>query len=335
MSQTATPATSRSSTGKKITVVIPTYNRGKQLPETVRLIMEQSVPRSEYDVIVVDNRSSDQTRAMMDALCQRYDNLAYAYQKKPGAAPTRNEGIRRTSTPLVLFIDDDILATPTLIEEHLRGHAQGPCSVLGHISVNWEESPSRFLRYLKESEDQNTFKFLDPKQTSFAYFYTGNVSCRTEALQKVGGYDEGFTVYGVEDIDLGYRLEMYGERMIYRQEAAAVHDYHPTYTEFLRKRYNNGRSLAYFLAKFPHLEAQFTFGRHPLLSLGLPRYLTAWLEPWINRDSKKPLSKFQYYWFTRALRWQLYKGYRAYKTYWNRSGLELLPTKSVLLDNTL
>lgn len=319
---------------QKITVVIPTYNRAKQLPRTIKLIMEQSLPREQYTVIVVDNRSSDDTTLVMKQLCKQYSNLEYVYQNKPGAAPTRNEGVRRAQTDLVLFIDDDILASPTLIEEHLKGHAQGPCSVLGHISVNWEESPSRFLRYLKQSEDQNTFKFLDPHQTSFAYFYTGNVSCRTEALRKVGGYDEGFTVYGVEDIDLGYRLEMYGERMIYRKEASAVHDYHPTYQDFLRKRYNNGRSLAYFLAKFPHLKPQFTFGRHPLLTIGVPRYLTAWLKPWMNRDSKRPLTRFQYFWFTRALRWQLYKGYRAYKTYWNRDGLAMLPTKSVLLENT-
>jgi len=328
---------------QKITVVIPTYNRAKQLPKTIDLIMDQSVPRSDYHVIVVDNRSADDTAAVMRGLMQRYDNLEYVYQKKPGAAPTRNEGVRRVQTPLVLFIDDDILASHTLIEEHLKGHASGPRSVLGHLEVNWEESRSRFLRYLKESEDQNTFKYLNPEQTSFAYFYTGNVSCRLGALKQAGGYDEGFTVYGVEDIDLGYRLEMWGEPMIYRKQANAIHDYHPNYRDFLRKRYNNGRSLAYFLAKFPHLEPQFSFGRHPILSIALPRYLTAWMEPFINRDSEprkrdgssKSLTRFQYFWFTKALRWQLYKGYRAYKSYWNRDGLALMPTKSVLLDNTL
>ena len=304
--------------------------------------MNQSVSRDQYTVIVIDNRSSDATAETVRGLMRRYPNLEYAYQKKPGAAPTRNEGIRRATTPLILFVDDDILASPTLIQEHLKGHQGQPCSVLGHIEVGWNTSPDRFLRYLKESEDQNTFKYLDPQKTSFAYFYTGNVSCRRDALLKVGGFDEGFTVYGVEDIDLGYRLEMYGERMIYCAQASAVHDYNPNYVEFLAKRYNNGRSLAYFLAKFPNLTPQFTFGKYPLIKLGLPRYLTAWLKPFINREDHLkggvqpgPLTRFQYLWFSKALRWQLYKGYRAYRSYWNRSGLRVMPTKSVLLQNTL
>ncbi|MFH0830456.1 MAG: glycosyltransferase [Parcubacteria group bacterium] len=318
-----------------ISVVIPTFNRAKHLGTTIEHIMNQSIPREQYEVIVVDNRSTDDTAAVLKQLAKNYRTLHYAYQRRPGAAPTRNEGIRLARAPLILFIDDDILAAKQLIQEHLKGHAQSSCSVLGHIDVNWEQSNERFLRYLKESEDQNTFKYLDPSNASYLYFYTGNVSCRAEVLRGVGGFDEGFTVYGVEDIDLGYRLEMRGERMIYCKNAQALHDYRPTYNDFLRKRFNNGRSLAYFLAKFPNLRAQFSFGKHPLLMIGLPRYAMAWLKPLMNRATTKSLTPLQYYWFTKALRWQLYKGYRAYRTYWNRSGLELMPTKSALLGNVV
>jgi glycosyltransferase involved in cell wall biosynthesis len=315
-----------------ITVVIPTINRAKSLSTTLQHILKQTIPQEQYRIIVVDNRSKDDTARVMRGIIAKNPTVSYAYQEKPGAAPTRNEGVRRAQSPLILFIDDDILATPTLIEEHLKGHENRNCSVLGHLEVSWEKSQDPFLRYLKESEDQNTFRYLDPQNASYKYFYTGNVSCRREALMKVGGFDEGFTVYGVEDVDLGYRLEMYGERMIYRKEALAYHDYHPRYNDFLKKRYNNGRSLAFFLAKFPHLRSHFSFGKHPWLRIWLPHAATAWMEQFITHSSGRPLTRLQYQWFNKALRWQLFRGYRAYRTYWNRDGLALIPAKSVLLD---
>jgi glycosyltransferase involved in cell wall biosynthesis len=319
----------------KITVVIPTYNRAQGLPKTLEHILNQSVPREMYRVIVVDNRSKDQTAQVMKSITEKNPTVSYAFQERPGAAPTRNEGVRRATTPLVLFIDDDILSTPTLIEEHLKGHEGRKCSVLGHLEVSWATSSDPFLRYLKESEDQNTFRFLDPYQVSYKYFYTGNVSCRREALLKVGGFDEGFTVYGVEDVDLGYRLEMYGERMIYRKAALAYHDYHPTYTEFVRKRKNAGRSLAYFLAKFPHLAADFSFGSMPLLKIGVPRMATAWMRPIIMQPTKRDLNRLEYFWFNKAIRWQYYKGLRQYRKFWNRDGLAYIPTQSVLIGNSI
>lgn len=323
----------------QITVVIPTLNRATKLPETLRCILNQTVPADQYRVIVVNNRSTDNTEEVIRGIAAKHPSVTYAYQDKPGAGATRNEGIRLATTPLVLFVDDDCQAAPNLIEEHLKAHATHEGSVLGHIDTAWATTTDPFTRYLHDSQDQNTFQYLDPADVSYQFFYTGHVSCRREALLRVGGFDEGFTVYGVEDVDLGYRLWVHGEKMIYRKSAVVTHDYHPTYEEFLRKRRNNGRSLAYFLAKFPHLKVEFHFGKHPLLAIGLPRLLSAVLKPLAfirmpgripGRTTPAPLAALQRVYFAKALRWQLYRGYRQYRTFWNKSGLEYLPIKTSL-----
>jgi len=317
----------------EITVVIPTYKRAGSLPKTLKHILSQTVPIESYRVIVVDNRSLDGTDKVVQRFNKEHPEVSYVLQEKPGAAPTRNEGIARAKTPLVLFMDDDILATPRLIEEHLKGHRNRTCSVLGHLNVSWADSGDPFLRYLQESEDQNTFRYLDPHKVSYQYFYTGNVSCRREAVLAAGGFDEGFSVYGVEDVDLGYRLETLGERMIYRKEALAFHDYHPSYKEYLGKRRNAGRSLAYFLAKYPHLAPEFSFGEHPTWELGVPRALTAWLKPLVVDGSVPGTNKIAPWWFRKAVRWNFYKGYKSYRKFWNESGTEYIPIKSRLVHD--
>ncbi len=314
-------------THPEITVVIPTYNRAAGLPKTLERIFSQSISHTRYRVILVDNRSIDNTAVVAKILCNKFPTLTYAYQDRPGAGAARNLGIKLAKTQLVLFIDDDILASHNLIEQHLNAHKTHVGSVLGYLEVPWERSRDPFLKYLHKSEEQNTYSKLDPANTSYHFFYTGNVSCRKEALLKAGGFDEGFTVYGVEDIDLGYRLETYGEPMIFCKQALAFHDYHPTFQLFIKKRRMAGRSLAYFLDKFPNLQPQFTFNKYPFIFIVVPHLLTRWMAPTILRKSDHPLSFLQYVWLNRAFRYAMFRGYSDFCRANNQLGMSYIGLK--------
>ena len=96
----------------KISVVIPTLNRSALLAKTIDHIETQTLPQDQYEIIVVDNNSSDDTLPILEQKADSYANFRFSSQRKPGAAATRNLGLEMARGEIVLFIDDDIEAEP-------------------------------------------------------------------------------------------------------------------------------------------------------------------------------------------------------------------------------
>src|SRR5262245_32603106 len=110
----------------KLSVVIPTKNRAALLTKAIDCIEAQTVLREQYEIIVIDNDSTDDTRSLLEQKSKIYRNLKSGVQDKPGAAATRNAGLRRANGEVILFVDDDVQAEPTLIQAHLDGHRRNP-----------------------------------------------------------------------------------------------------------------------------------------------------------------------------------------------------------------
>src|SRR5216117_432610 len=106
----------------KVSVVIPTRNRCALLAEAIERIESQTVARTVYEVIVIDNDSTDDTRQVLEQKSRTYSNLKFGTQEKPGAAATRNAGLRLANGDMILFIDDDVQAEPGLVQAHLDCH---------------------------------------------------------------------------------------------------------------------------------------------------------------------------------------------------------------------
>jgi len=112
----------------KLSIVIPTFNRASTLACTIERIESQTFSGEDYEVIVVDNASTDDTCMVLEAKSRKYGQFKSLFQPKPGAAATRNAGLRQATGDIVLFIDNDIAAEPDLIEKHLDYQAQSPRS---------------------------------------------------------------------------------------------------------------------------------------------------------------------------------------------------------------
>lgn len=94
----------------KISVVIPTFNRAKLLNSTLNNLIDQSYPKSKYEIIVVDDiRSSDEIKPVINNISKKFNNIVYIRQKNSGTNMARNMGIARARGEIIAFTDDDCL----------------------------------------------------------------------------------------------------------------------------------------------------------------------------------------------------------------------------------
>ena len=95
------------SSGPAISVVICTYNRAELLANGLQSLCEQTLTMSHYEVIVVDNNSNDNTRAVTENFCQQYPNIRYFFETQQGLSHARNRGWREAKADYVAYIDDE------------------------------------------------------------------------------------------------------------------------------------------------------------------------------------------------------------------------------------
>ena len=244
---------------RRVSVVIPTLNRADMLSTTIDRIAQQTVSRDCYEVLVVDNNSSDNTQSVLNSEGGNVSEFAWLHPAQAWSRSNPQCGIREATGDVVLFIDDDIFAEPDLIESHLKYHAQhASASIIGTVVSPWEKSNDPFLRYLRDKGIFNPYSIACNKPMDFSYYHTGNVSTSRKLLSEVGGFNEEFFVYGMEDIELGYRLEQTGCRMAPGPAATAQHEYFPTYKQFSERCQQAGYSLGKLIELHPELRRRFT-----------------------------------------------------------------------------
>jgi len=96
-----------------LTVVIPTRNRADLLATALGSIVDQDLPPDQFEVLVIDNGSSDRTKEVVDQMRSRLSSLRYYYEPEPGLHVGRHRGLKEASTELLVYADDDIRAEPT------------------------------------------------------------------------------------------------------------------------------------------------------------------------------------------------------------------------------
>jgi glycosyltransferase involved in cell wall biosynthesis len=307
----------------KATVVIPSKNRCALLAECIERVESQTVSRDQYEVIVIDNDSTDDTRSVLEKKARTYSNLRLGYQEKPGAAATRNAGLRLAKADLIIFIDDDVQAEPGLIAAHLDWHRKHPkTSVIGAVSMPWGDTSDPFLRYLRDHRILNPYT-PSKGPMDFSYYHTCNVSTPTQMLYDVGGFNENFQIYGMEDIELGYRLEKAGCRMLFASDARAVHYRFPGYEDFVNRSEQAGYSLGQLLQLHPELKGRFVessrIGRHLKSIHSLYGWTAAAMSPfiklladWEKRRGTAPLSRLMDVHYSWSIRYHFFLGYHRY-----------------------
>ena len=209
-----------------ISVLVPTYDRPDLVAQLLGALDGQTLPASEFELILVDDGSK--TPVLVDQGAHAYP-IRPLRQENAGPGAARNRGLQQCSAPLTLILNDDAVPAPDLLEKHLQIHRERPGrhAVLGTFHFSARALLSPFTQVLAESDLLFAFPTLEHDQLHpWTYFWTCNISIQTEALRAVGGFDaETFDRAIVEDVELGYRLEKKGYRVLYREDARCEHDH--------------------------------------------------------------------------------------------------------------
>lgn len=245
-------------TAPALSVVIATYNRGPILEKCLRALLDQTLAGDRYELVIVDDGSTDNTPALIDRLRSEAPSWTYHWQANAGRSRARNVGIGLARGEIVVFIDSDVVVVPTFLETHLNLHRQ-------------HDGRRIFVQGLAVDTDD----FQDPLSTpvrahdrSAARFATNNVSVPKAYLDEVGAFDEGFVSYGWEDLELGLRLEAAGVSMVRTRAARGFH-WHPRFTlgdlpGMRRIEEERGRMGAYFYRLHPTLDVRLMIQHTPL-----------------------------------------------------------------------
>ncbi|NUS65894.1 MAG: glycosyltransferase [Saccharothrix sp.] len=233
----------------RCTVIVPTYNRRRLLGLTLDSLARQDLPRDRFEVLVVDDGSSDDTAAVVRGFEDRLD-LRYFYQPDEGyrVARARNVGIRHATGEISVFVDSGVLLHSASLSAHVEAHAASPepLALNGYVyCFNLGNEDARLIREVVDVEDVDSSiasltrtgawpDVREPFYTRYSddfghlpapwlMYWTCHASARTEQVRSVGMYDEEFRTWGGEDLDLAYRLHRDGARFGVSREATSIH----------------------------------------------------------------------------------------------------------------
>jgi glycosyltransferase involved in cell wall biosynthesis len=205
-----------------LSVVIPTYNRLPILEKCLTALEQQRLeaPITAYEVVVVDDGSTDDTVNWLLRNSAAYPHVRLIQQDHGGPAEGRNRGVEHARGDVIVFIDSDLVVTDTFLLCHAR-----------QLQQSWEQRGDRLC--FTYGAVINTANFESPtsephklRDLSWAYFATGNVAIDRQVLERSGLFDTRFRLYGWEDLELGERLRRMGVVLVRCPQAVGYH-WHP------------------------------------------------------------------------------------------------------------
>jgi GT2 family glycosyltransferase len=244
-------------TPPRITVQLCTHNRRHLLARVLEALFRQDLDPSEYEIVLVDDGSNDGTYE--DVLAHLSPPCAFylVRQANRGLAAARNAGIARARGTIILFTDDDVLATPGLLRAHLAFHERHPRAICRGVAKN------------VASFNRLPPPVYSPLDYAGAYFWTTNVSVPLALVREAGLFDERFREYGWEDLELGFRLRRMGVPSIVARDAIVYHYKPPMQPRHFgpaaRQARAQARTAVQFLQKHPHWRIALATGLLPPL----------------------------------------------------------------------
>jgi len=178
----------------KLTVIICTYNRGYLLSETIPTIFQQNVSKNNYQVIIINNNSTDDTASILDNFVKQYKNLTVVNELQQGLSFARNTGYKNSTTEWIIYLDDDAKVPINFIERSLQVIYSNDYDCFGGVYFPWYKygKPKWFKDIYVSTADY----FKNNRGHKLQYASGGIMAIKKSILDKYDGFSTKLGMIG-------------------------------------------------------------------------------------------------------------------------------------------
>ena len=196
----------------RLALVIPVQNHTEFLLQCLSLLASQCFPREDWEVLICDDGSTEDIRSAVDSF-KKTLNVKFLQQKPKGPAAARNLGIRGSESPIIIFLDSDVLPDQALVSYLINALDKNP---------EWMGAEAR----VEPAGGKRDPLWDGPICSKGGRYHTAAIAYRRAVLIEAGGFDEMFKLPACEDIDLAARVLKKGP-IGFVPEAIAFHPLRP------------------------------------------------------------------------------------------------------------
>lgn len=212
-----------------ISAIICTYNRDRYIGKALEALSAQDLPADRFEIIIIDNNSTDNTAAICKAFIRDHQNLSikYFFEENRGLSFARNRGIREASSPVITFIDDDAEAAPGFLRAILEFFQTHPDTVGagGKVTPLYTETgePPWMNKYLDGFVGKvNHGNEIKMYQAPMKYPAGCNMTYTKEILLKAGGFNNQLT-FRSDDKHIFHQVKKLSDKIYYLPAATVNH----------------------------------------------------------------------------------------------------------------
>lgn len=244
----------------KVTVCVVVYNAIEHINECLNSLLQQDYPRDLYEILVIDNDSTDGTQERIQEFCNRAPHIRMLVNPIIGIAGSRNMGLREARYDYVAFTDSDCVAPPQWLsrlvqgfERHRKRHnnlaSVGGSNVPPENGDRFYNTLSIFLNTFLGSHGSVQGKRFDHDRV-VPHIPTVNIMYHRKTVLQAGGFDVTFGNIG-EDQDMSYRLRHLGYTFVYLANCPVTHKLRPTRRAWLKNMRLYGKGRMWLMRKHP------------------------------------------------------------------------------------
>jgi cellulose synthase/poly-beta-1,6-N-acetylglucosamine synthase-like glycosyltransferase len=227
---------------RDISIIIPCYNAAGYLTECLAALNQQSMARDRYEVIVVDDGSTDNTAQVAEGVCDRCIRTP-----NRGSAAARNRGVRESTGSVLLFTDADCVPRHDWIEK-MTVPFDDP-EISGVKGVYRTRQAGLVARFVQAEYEVKYSRMI--KQVWIDFVDTYSAGFRRYVFTGLGGFDERYPGASVEDQEFSFRVAEAGYRMVFVPDAVVWHRHADSLGRYFRKKMNIGYWKVLVLKRHP------------------------------------------------------------------------------------